>query len=153
MTLVQKMISALTVVAMSLGMLLAISGTPVSAVVCESSTGGLYEAATCPTGEDTTKAAACDSLVRLGDKDCLDVNSTTAENNIVGIAKTIINILSLIIGIAAVIVIIISGFRFITSGGESSAVAGARQGILYAIIGLVVVIFAQAIVAFVLNRL
>lgn len=158
MTLIQKITGFALAVLMSLGLIFALTGhQPVNAIVCEDSSGNLVNNATasnCPSGQKyTSKAAACDSLVKLGDETCITDSATDPGDTVIGVATVVINILSLIVGVASVIVIIISGLRFITSGGDSSQTAAARQGIIYAIVGLVVVILAQSIVAFVLTRL
>ena len=161
MTLIQKMTSVLMVLAMSMSVMFALGNQPVNAVVCEyvgadeTRKGELRERPDCEGAawEETNKASLCDSQVRLGNDSCLVTSTEDPEDDVVGIGETVIDILSLIVGIVAVIVLIISGFRFITSGGDAQQVQGARNGIIYAIVGIVVVIFAQAIVAFVINRL
>jgi hypothetical protein len=85
---------------------------------------------------------------------CQDVeNQTNSQSNpFVRIIKGAIEVISFIIGVAAVIGIIVSGLRFILADGNSNAIASARSGLLYSIVGLAVAVFAQAIVAFVLNQ-
>lgn len=58
-----------------------------------------------------------------------------------------------IIGALALLVITIAGFRYILSAGDPQKIADAKSTIIYALIGLVVAISAEAIVAFVVNRL
>lgn len=58
-----------------------------------------------------------------------------------------------IIGAFALLIITISGMRYITSGGNPEKTAKAKNGIVYSLVGLVVAISAEAIVAFVVNRL
>jgi hypothetical protein len=85
---------------------------------------------------------------------CHDVSSQSGSNDpIIKIIKVAINILSFIIGIISVITIVVSGVRMIFSGGVSQAVASARTGLIYAIAGLAVTALAQAIVAFVLDKI
>ncbi len=88
---------------------------------------------------------------------CSDANSqggnSGTNNPVVSIIKAAIEILSFIIGIGAVIGIVVSGFRIITAGGDSQAVASARSGLLYSVAGLAVAVLAQALVAFVLDRI
>lgn len=88
---------------------------------------------------------------------CNDVGSQGGNNGtnnpVVKIIKEAINILSFIIGIGAVIGIVVSGFRIITAGGDSQAVATARSGLLYSLAGLAVAVLAQALVAFVLDKI
>ena len=69
-----------------------------------------------------------------------------------GIFAQITNVMLFIIGAISVIMIIIGGLRYILSGGDSSNVSAAKNTILYAIVGLVIVLFAQVIVAFVIDR-
>lgn len=75
-----------------------------------------------------------------------------AEGSLGTVVSTIVNILSIIVGAVSVIMIIIGGLRYITSGGDAQKTAGAKNTILYAVVGLVIVIFAQVIVAYVLNN-
>lgn len=86
---------------------------------------------------------------------CTDGNKgeVSKTNPIIDIVKIIIKVLSYVIGVAAVIGIIVSGLRFITANGDSNAVNTARSGLIYSLIGIAVVVFAQVIVAFVLNKL
>lgn len=82
--------------------------------------------------------------------ECSDAANATSSFG--GIIKTIINVLSIVVGAASAVMLVIGGFRYVISGGDSNAVSGAKNTILYAIIGLVIVLFAQVIVAFVLDR-
>ena len=82
-------------------------------------------------------------------------NNTANDNPIFGpngVITLIVQILSVVIGVAAVIVIIIAGLRFIIANGDSASINTARNAIIYAVIGLVIAVFAQLIIAFVLNR-
>jgi Type IV secretion system pilin len=84
---------------------------------------------------------------------CTDAKGQGTKNDpVINIIKVAIDILSFIIGIAAVITIVVSGVRMIFSGGDSQAVASARSGLIYALAALAVVILAQALVAFVLDK-
>lgn len=65
---------------------------------------------------------------------------------------SIISILMYVVGAISVIMIIIGGVRYVLSNGDSNGVQGAKNTILYALVGLVIAIFAQVIVAFVINR-
>lgn len=65
---------------------------------------------------------------------------------------TVIGIVFGIIGILSVIMVVIGGLRFITAQGDPSGIAKARQTIIYSVIGLAIAVSAEAIVAFVLNR-
>lgn len=69
-----------------------------------------------------------------------------------GILTVAVNILSILVGVFAVIFIIIQGIRMVASGGDSQTVASARNGVIYALVGLAVAVLAQALVAFVLNK-
>jgi ABC-type amino acid transport system permease subunit len=70
-----------------------------------------------------------------------------------GTITTILSIVFGIIGALALLVITIAGFRYILSAGDPQKTADAKSTIIYALIGLVVAISAEAIVAFVVNRL
>ncbi len=160
MTLINKITTALVVAAMSMGLVFALGGQPIGAIVCETSDGSLvqHSGSACPDGQErTSKATICESQIALGNSNCLGTDRDgdgvpDVEQNVVSLGETIVDILSLIVGIVSVIVIIFSGFRFITSGGDAQQVASARSGIIYAIVGIVIVILAQAIVAFVINE-
>lgn len=75
------------------------------------------------------------------------------KNPVIGAIKVAITIVAIIIGVLSVIVIIIAGFNMITSTGDPQKVAGARSAIIYALVGIGVAVFAETIVAFVLNKL
>lgn len=79
--------------------------------------------------------------------------ANAGKNPIIGLVKSVITVLSIIIGVAAVIAIIVGGLSLITSSGDAQAIANARRSIIYALIGVVIVLIAQALVAFVLNKL
>ncbi len=70
-----------------------------------------------------------------------------------GTITTILQIVFGIIGALALLMITVSGLRYITSAGSPEQSARAKNGIVYAIVGLVIAISAEAIVAFVVNRL
>lgn len=98
--------------------------------------------------------AACADQQLAQTSVCKEVaNSAESKNVFVRAITFIIELLSYIVGIAAVIGVIVSGLRLVIANGDSSGVANARQGLVYSLIGIVIVIFAQAIVAFVLNKL
>ena len=83
------------------------------------------------------------------------VQSNPGQNPIVGpngIITDIVKILSYIIGVAAIVVIIISAIRMIVSGGDPNNVSSSRNAIIYSLIGLAIAVFAQVIVAFILNK-
>jgi type IV secretion system pilin len=69
-----------------------------------------------------------------------------------GILTVVVKILSLIVGVFAVIFIIIESIRIVLSSGDAQSVAKARNGIIYALVGVGIAAVAQAIVAFVLNK-
>jgi hypothetical protein len=71
-------------------------------------------------------------------------------------SNTIPNILGIVFGIAgalALLIITVSGLRYILSAGNPEKTAKAKDGIIYALVGLVIAVTAEAIVAFVINRL
>ena len=96
------------------------------------------------------KKAACEGAAAAGVTNCGD--SDTAKESFKSLIGTVINILSIIVGAVSVVMIIIGGFRYVVSNGDSNSVSGAKNTILYALVGLVVVLFAQVIVAFVIDR-
>ena len=96
------------------------------------------------------KKAACEGAAAAGVTDC--ENSDAAKTSFKNIVGTVINILSVVVGAVSVIMIIVGGFRYVVSNGDSNAMSGAKSTILYAIVGLVIVLFAQIIVAFVIDR-
>jgi hypothetical protein len=87
---------------------------------------------------------------------CQDAGSQEGNNGnnnpVIKIIKAAINVLSYIIGAAAIIGLVVSGIRLMTAGGDSQAVASARSAAIYSLIGIAVVILAQALVAYVLNK-
>jgi Type IV secretion system pilin len=69
---------------------------------------------------------------------------------------TIPTMISVVLGIAgalAVLMIVLSGLRYITAAGNPERISKAKNGIIYSLVGLAVAITAEAIVAFVANRL
>lgn len=124
----RKILSALTVIAMVLG--LSFAGSAVMAApgdvfifnkkACDGNT------TVCPSGDD---------------------------KGLFGLAKPIINTLLVIAGIVAVIVIIVGGISYTVSAGDPAKVKKAKDTVLYAVIGLVVAILAFSIVNFVVDRL
>jgi hypothetical protein len=91
-----------------------------------------------------SKSTACSAL---------GGSCNSGDSTVKGTIASIIKILFFIVGIVAVVMIIIGGFRYITSNGDSSQIASAKNTIIYALVGLVVAVMAQAIVAFVFNKL
>jgi hypothetical protein len=83
----------------------------------------------------------------------IDNPGTPGENPIIHAIGVTILILSFIIGIASVIMIIVAGLSFITANGDAQAIARARSSIIYALVGIIIVGLAQALVAFVLNKI
>lgn len=65
--------------------------------------------------------------------------------------KDIINIALYVLGIIAVIMIIVGAFRYVLSGGDAGSVTAAKNTILYAVVGLIVAILSFVIVNFVIN--
>ncbi|HTB48578.1 MAG TPA: hypothetical protein VK712_00685 [Verrucomicrobiae bacterium] len=88
---------------------------------------------------------------------CGDVSAQQGNNGtnnpIVNIIKGAIDIISVVVGIGAVIGIVLSGVRLITASGDANAIASARTGLVYSLIGVLVAALAQAIVAFVLDKI
>lgn len=84
---------------------------------------------------------------------CKAASEGTTSNPIVEILKVVLELLSIVVGIASVVGVIIGGIKFITSNGDPKAVKVARDTVLYSLVGACVVVFAQAIVAFVLNNI
>ncbi len=99
------------------------------------------------TSETKTDASKTDACLSATDP------ANAGKNPIIGLLKTGIAILSIIIGVAAVIMIILAGLAFITANGDAQSIAKARGSIIYALVGIVIVVLAQALVAFVLNKL
>ena len=66
--------------------------------------------------------------------------------------STLLQILFGIIGALALLIIIIAGFRYIVSAGDPQKTANAKSTIIYALVGLAIAITAQAIIAFVVER-
>jgi Type IV secretion system pilin len=81
---------------------------------------------------------------------CAAKNSSS--NPVIKALKVALEILSIIVGIAAVAMIIIGGIKLSMSSGDASAVKSGRDTVIYALIGVIVAISAQAIVAFVLDK-
>lgn len=99
---------------------------------------------------------ACSSGNTADSAVCAGQDKETVNDPITGPTGLIIKaaqIVSLATGVAAVLVIIIAGIRFMTASGDPSSINQAKNTILYAVIGLIVAILAQAIIAFVVNRI
>ncbi len=95
---------------------------------------------------------ACDSVAG-GTAVCKEESSNKGKNPVINAMKIALEILSIIVGFAAVVLIILGGIKFMMAGGDPSSIKSGRDTVIYALIGVAVVIFAQAIVAFVLNKL
>jgi hypothetical protein len=67
--------------------------------------------------------------------------------------KDILSIVFGIIGALALLMITVSGLRYITSAGDPQKASNAKNGIIYALVGLIIALTAEAIIAFVLNRI
>ena len=67
--------------------------------------------------------------------------------------STVLGIVFAIAGALALLMITVSGLRYITSAGNPEKTAKARNGIIYSLVGLAIAVSAEAIVAFVVNRL
>lgn len=97
----------------------------------------------CNNTDATSKPAIC------GD------NNTNGKNPLFGpnsIATDVVRVLSLFIGVLAVIFIVVQAIRLSASGGSPEETESAKRGIIYAAAGLLVAVLAQALVAFVLNK-
>lgn len=67
--------------------------------------------------------------------------------------RTILSIVFAIIGALALLMLVLSGLRYIVSAGDPQRTAKAKDGIVYAFVGLAIALAAQAIIAFVVDRL
>ncbi len=67
--------------------------------------------------------------------------------------STILSVAFAVIGGLALLMITISGLRYIVAAGDPQKISKAKNGIIYSLIGLMIAISAEAIVAFVVNRL
>ena len=88
-----------------------------------------------------------------GSAACRDNTTTNPLLGGDGVITRVIQLVIVAVGAVSVFVIIVGGFKYIISAGDPQKAANAKNTILYAVIGLVIAVFAQAIVAFVLNRL
>ena len=79
-----------------------------------------------------------------------DLPHPTADSSEI---QALLSILFGIIGALALLVIVVSGLRYITSAGDPEKTAKAKNGVVYALVGLAIAVSAEAIVAFVVNRL
>jgi hypothetical protein len=134
----------LTVLALSLGMILAPVAIPVAA----------YAAEPADDGANIRGNLECGTTLSVDDPgaECSDEIETGTGTINTGI-RNVINIFSAIIGIIAVVMIIYGGLKYISSGGDSGNVTAAKNTIIYAVIGLIIVAMAQFIVQFVLGRI
>lgn len=73
-----------------------------------------------------------------------DTTSTQVEN--------ILSIVFAFIGAIALLMIVVSGLRYVLSAGDPERAVKARNGIIFSLVGLVVALTAQAIIAFIINR-
>jgi hypothetical protein len=67
--------------------------------------------------------------------------------------KAILSIVFAIVGALALLMMVISGLRYVLSAGDPAKITKAKDGIIFALVGLLVAITAEAIVAFVVDRL
>jgi hypothetical protein len=70
-----------------------------------------------------------------------------------GTLHAILQIVFAIIGALALVMITLSGLRYITSAGDPQKASSAKNGVVYALVGIVIALSAEAILAFVLNRI
>ena len=69
-----------------------------------------------------------------------------------GVIMKVSGIIAILGGVLAVIMIIVAGIKMATSGGDANKVKEARTKIVHALIGLAVIALAEAIIAFVVNK-
>lgn len=67
--------------------------------------------------------------------------------------QLILNIIFSILGALAFLIMVISGLRYIVAAGDPQKTSQARNSIIFALVGLAIAVTAQAVVAFVVNRL
>lgn len=67
--------------------------------------------------------------------------------------KIILGIVFGIVGALSLLIITVSGFRYVLSAGDPQTMSKAKNGIVYALVGLVIALAAEAIVAFVVDKL
>lgn len=67
--------------------------------------------------------------------------------------KAIMSIFFVLIGAVALAMIVVSGLRYITSAGDPQKASQAKDGVIFALVGLAIAVTAEAIIAFVGNRL
>ncbi len=90
---------------------------------------------------------------------CQDYSNQTKSGNpnpIFGpgsIIDKVVFVLSIIVGVASIVMVIIGGMGMVFSGGDSKKVSEGSKTVIMALVGLVVAGLAQALVAFVLNRI
>jgi hypothetical protein len=70
-----------------------------------------------------------------------------------GATRKIFLIVFAIAGAFSLLMLTVSGLRYTLSGSNTDRVKKARNGIVYSLVGLAIAISAEAIVAFVVNRL
>ena len=64
----------------------------------------------------------------------------------------LLSIVFAIIGAIALLIVTLSGFRYVLSAGDPQKTANAKNTLIYALVGLAIAISAEAIIAFVVNR-
>lgn len=70
-----------------------------------------------------------------------------------GIITRASQILTIAVGVASVVMIIVGGIKYVLSAGDSAKVSSAKNTVIYALVGILVALLAQAIIAFVLNKI
>ncbi len=99
-------------------------------------------------GQGSDRAVCSDATTGNG--------QTTTNNKLFGpdgIMTKGAAILSIFVGVAALFMLSIGSFKYITSAGNATAVSGAKRTIMFSLIGVAVALLAQALIAFVLDRL
>lgn len=123
---IQGYISKIVTALLTIGLGIALVGTPVSAL----GEGGASAGISAARGDNTPS------------------NLVNGDSSII---KRAINIMLFAVGVLSVVMLIFGGFRYVISGGKKESVTNAKNTILYAIVGLLVAVFAYAIINFILG--
>ncbi|WP_369000401.1 hypothetical protein TM074_00155 [Candidatus Nanosynbacter sp. TM7-074] len=123
---IQGYISKIVTALLTIGLGIALVGTPVSALGEGGASAGIGAAR----GDNTPS------------------NLVNGDSSII---KRAINIMLFAVGVLSVVMLIFGGFRYVISGGKKESVTNAKNTILYAIVGLLVAVFAYAIINFILG--
>ena len=123
---IQGYISKIVTALLTIGLVIALVATPVSALGEGGASAGIGAAR----GDNTPS------------------NLVNGDSSII---KRAINIMLFAVGVLSVVMLIFGGFRYVISGGKKESVTNAKNTILYAIVGLLVAVFAYAIINFILG--